>query len=360
MVTARFDFRFTRFLDAAGEVVAELPEFARDRDSVVALYRGMLRTRRFDAKAISLQRTGRLGTYASTLGQEAIGVGTAAAMAPADVLVPSYRETGAMLWRGVTPLELLLYWGGDERGSDFAGPREDFPIAVPVGSQGLHATGAAYAMKLRGQRRATVCVAGDGATSRGDFYEAQNMAGVWRVPAVFVINNNRWAISVPLKRQTAAATLAQKAVAAGIPGEQVDGNDVLAVRQTVGEALARAHDGKGPTLIEALSYRLGDHTTADDASRYRPDEEVSARWREEPLARLRAHLAARWNWDKAAEEALLEEIDHELAEAVDSYLATPAQPPAAMFDYLHATLPRDLEAQRAEVAGGPGTDDGNG
>lgn len=349
-VTARIHFRHTRLLDPEGKPAAGLPAFARDRDGVVALYRGMLRGRRFDAKAISLQRTGRLGTYASALGQEAIGVGAAAAMAESDVLVPSYRETAAMLARGVTPLELLLYWGGDERGSDFSGPREDFPVAVPVGSQGLHATGAAYAMKLRGERRATVCVAGDGATSRGDFYEALNMAGVWRVPAVFVINNNRWAISVPLAKQTAAETLAQKAVAAGIPGEQVDGNDVLAVRQVVGDALERAHDGGGPTLIEALSYRLGDHTTADDASRYRPDEEVSAHWQEEPVRRLRTYLASEWGWDKSAEEELLDAIDGELSEAVDAYLATPAQPPESMFDYLHAALPRDLRAQRDEVA----------
>ena len=157
----------------------------------------MMLTRRFDAKAIALQRTGRLGTYASSLGQEAVTVGLASAMRPEDVLLPSYRETGAQLWRGVSLQELLLYWGGDERGSDFAGPRADFPVAVPIASQCLHATGVAYAFKLRREPRVAVCVSGDGSTSNGAFYEAINTAGAWRVPAVFVINNNQWAISMP-------------------------------------------------------------------------------------------------------------------------------------------------------------------
>lgn len=342
----RFEFRFTRVLDAAGKVVGPLPEFAQDREALVALYRAMVRTRRFDAKAVSLQRTGRMGTYASSLGQEATSVGLAAGMRDEDVLVPSYRESGAQLWRGVTPVEILLYWGGDERGSDFQGPRGDFPISIPVGSQGLHATGCAYVLKRRRQARVAVSVQGDGATSRGDLYEALNMAGAWHVPAVFVVTNNQWAISVPLKKQTAARTLAQKAVAAGIPGEQVDGNDVLAVRQVVGEAVARARAGEGPRLIEAITYRLSDHTTADDAGRYREAEEVSAQWKNDPIARLRTYLGEQGLWSKADEERLLEDIDAELTEAVDTYLATPAQPPEAMFDYLHAELPPALAAQR--------------
>ena len=163
---------------------------------------------------------------ASSLGQEAVTVGLAQAMRAEDVLLPSYRETGAQICRGVTLTELLLYWGGDERGSDWAGPRGDFPVSVPIASQCLHATGVAYAFKLRREPRVAVCVCGDGATSNGAFYEAINFAGAWRVPAVFVVNNNQWAISMPRSAQTATATLAQKAIAAGIPGEQVDGNDV--------------------------------------------------------------------------------------------------------------------------------------
>ena len=265
----------------------------------------MVRARTFDQKAISLQRTGRLGTYASCLGQEAVGVGVAAAMVPDDVLLPSFREHAAQMLRGVALTELLLYWGGDERGSDFAGPREDFPVCIPVGTHVPHAVGVALAFRLRGEARVAVCIFGDGATSRGDVYEAMNMAGVRNLPVVFVINNNQWAISVPRGKQTATTTLAQKALAAGFAGEQVDGNDVVAVRARVGAALDKARQGGGPHLIEALSYRLSDHTTADDASRYRSDEEVSAHWKEEPITRLRTYLSEAEHWTKADEEAMI-------------------------------------------------------
>ena len=204
--------------------------------------------------------------------------------------------------------EILLYWGGDERGNLSSGPAHDFPFCVPVGSQAPHAAGVAYAFKLRKEPRVAVCLLGDGATSKGDVYEAMNFAGVHKLPVVFVINNNQWAISVPLKMQTACATLAQKAIAAGFPGEQVDGNDVIAVRQAVEEAIAGARAGRGPRLIEAITYRLGDHTTADDASRYRPAEEVQARWKEEPIARLRTYLVGQKAWGKAEEEAALARV----------------------------------------------------
>ena len=346
---------FSRCLDRYGNAAGDLPAFARDPATLVALYRAMVLTRSFDAKAIALQRTGRLGTYASSLGQEAVAIGVGSAMRDDDVLLPSFREHGTQIWRGVGLVELLLYWGGDERGSAFEGPRQDFPICVPVGSHIPHAAGVALAFKLRREPRVAVCVFGDGATSKGDFYEALNLAGAWRLPAVFVINNNAWAISVPRAAQTAAATLAEKAVAAGIPGEQVDGNDVIAVRDAVDRALARARAGGGPTLIEALTYRLSDHTTADDASRYRDDAEVSPHWHEEPIARLRAHLAANAGWDKQAEESLLAECAATIEKAANDYLALPPQPPVTMFDCLYARMPDDLAAQRAEVeAGGAG------
>ena len=171
------------------------------------------------------------------------------------------------------------------------------------------------------------------------------------MPAVFVVNNNQWAISVPRTRQTAAETLAQKAIAAGMPGSQVDGNDVVAVRHVVGEAIERARAGAGPTLVEALTYRLSDHTTADDASRYRDDAEVSARWKEDPIARLRRYLSEAGRWTKAEEEALIADCTARAEASVEEYLATPPLPPAAMFDHLYATLPPALADQRAEVAG---------
>ena len=213
-VAATFSIPFSRFIDATGDMVDPLPNFAQDRETLVSLYRAMVLTRVFDEKAVALQRTGRLGTYASSLGQEAVGVGVASAMKPEDVLLPSFRDQSAMLWRGVTMTELLLYWGGDERGSDFKGPREDFPVCIPVASQFPHAAGVALAMKLGRQPRVAVAIGGDGSTSKGDFYEALNIAGVWKLPVVFVINNNQWAISVSRNAQTAAETLAQKAVAA--------------------------------------------------------------------------------------------------------------------------------------------------
>jgi pyruvate dehydrogenase E1 component alpha subunit len=343
---AHFDIDCTAFLDAEGEPIGTLPAFAEDGDTLRALYRAMVRARAFDTKAIALQRTGRIGTYASCLGQEAIGVGLASAMAADDVLLPSFREHAAQLWRGVTPVEMLLFWGGDERGNDFAGPRRDFPVCIPVASQFPHAAGVALAMQMAGEKNVAVAVGGDGATSKGDFYEALNVVGLWTLPAVFVINNNQWAISVPRREQTAARTLAQKAIAAGMPGEQVDGNDVIAVHDAVTRALTRARGGEGGTLIECLSYRLSDHTTADDASRYRDEAEVRAHWKEEPLARLRARLVAEHGWSKADEEALLRETAAEMDEAAEAYLATGPEPATAMFDHLYATLPADLATQR--------------
>ena len=346
MAVAEFEVSLTKVLDADGKAIGPIPVFAREPGELVPLYRAMVLTRAFDTKAIALQRTGRLGTYASSLGQEAVSVGIAAAMQPDDVLLPSFREHGAQLWRGVTLKELFLYWGGDERGNNFAGPREDFPNCVPVGSHAPHAVGVALAFRLRGEKRAAVCVFGDGATSKGDVAEALNMAGIWKVPAVFVINNNAWAISVPVAKQTAAATLAQKAVAAGIRGEQVDGNDVIAVRLVV----ARARQGNGPTLIEALSYRLCDHTTADDASRYRDDAEVSRHWAAEPLARLRNFLTNAGHWDKNKEEALLHECSQTIEQAAEEYLAMPPLPLSAIFDYAYAQAPTELIEQREAAA----------
>ena len=338
------------FLDSAGRPVRELPEFARNRETLVALYSAMVLTRTFDTKAISLQRTGRLGTYASSLGQEAIAVGVASAMTKEDVFLPSFREHGAQLWRGVSLEELFLYWGGDERGNDFARAQQDFPVCIPVASQFPHAAGVALAIVQKGEPGVAVAVGGDGATSKGDFYEALNVVGAWALPAVFVIANNQWAISMPRSDQTRARSLADKAVAAGIPGEQVDGNDVIAVREVTEHALTRARGGKGATLIECLTYRLGDHTTADDASRYREDEEVSPHWSKEPLVRLRAYLVSNHGWAKEDEEALLHDCRDQIEKAAEAYLATPPQSARAMFDYLYADPTQDRVAW-AEVLG---------
>ncbi len=351
-VIARFEVRRRSYLAPDGTVLRPLPDFASDIPKLLALYRGMVLTRAFDLKAVSLQRTGRLGTYAVSLGQEAVSVGIASAMRQEDVLLPSYRDNGTLLWRGTKMEEILLFWGGDERGNLSSGPAHDFPYCIPVGSQAPQAAGVAYAFKLRKEPRVAVCLFGDGATSKGDVWEAMNFAGVHKLPLLFVANNNQWAISVPLKLQTASQTLAQKAIAAGFTGEQVDGNDVIAVRAAAEEAIAQARAGGGPRLIEALTYRLSDHTTADDAARYRPPEEVQTRWREEPIARLRAYLVSQKAWGKAQEEELAAECQKEIEAAIERYLAVPPRAPETMFDHLYAELPRTYASQRAQLSGG--------
>ena len=345
-MVAEFQIHYRQILGPGGDVVAPLPPFTKDTAEVLRMYRAMTLVRVFDAKAVNLQRTGQLGTYPSSLGHEAAHVGIGAAMRPEDVLAPVYREFGTQLWRGVTMTEILTYWGGDERGSDFAVPRGDFAWCVPIATQTLHAAGAAMAFKVLKLPRCALAYIGDGGTSEGAFYEALNLAGSRALPVVFVIVNNGWAISVPTKEQTAAQTLAQKAVAAGIPGVQVDGNDVFAVRQVVGEALETARRGAGPTLIEALTYRLSDHTTADDASRYRPDQEVEDAWALEPLIRIRAFLIGTGQWDAAKEQALLDECTRNVDASVTEYLGKAKPATDAMFDHLFAALPAHLHEQR--------------
>lgn len=356
-----FHIDFLQFLSPEGELSEAPGDIARDADLLLRLYRAMVRTRVFDGKAIALQRTGQLGTFASALGQEAIGVGVATAMTPHDVLTPSYRDHAAQFLRGVSMAECLLYWGGDERGSDFAAARSDFPCCVPVATQVAPAVGAAYAFKLRKENRVAVCFIGDGGTANGAFYEALNMAGVWKAPLVVVINNNRWAISTPREMESASETLAQKGIAAGVEGRQIDGNDVLAVHYAARQAIEKARKGGGPSLIEALSYRLGDHTTADDATRYRDPEIVRREWTREPIARLRTYLMREALWTKEKETALLAECSDDVEKAVKVYLTTPPPNCDAMFDHLHASLPPSLAPQRDEArrfAPGEGRGDG--
>jgi 2-oxoisovalerate dehydrogenase E1 component alpha subunit len=346
---ARFEVRYTQYLDQDGNPLGPLPAGADDADAALAMYRHMVLTRLFDAKAVALQRTGQLGTYPSTLGQEAVSTAMAAAMAHNDVLLPTYRETAAQLWRGVTMTEILLYWGGDERGMAFANQPYDFPTSVPIATHAPQAVGVAYAFRERGEPRVAVCAVGDGATSKGDFYEALNCAAVWDLPVVFVVNNNQWAISVPRSQQSRATTLAQKAIAAGFDGEQVDGNDPLAMRSCMLEAMEHARSGRGPRLIEALTYRMSDHTTSDDASRYRTAEEVAEQAGRDPVKRLRCWLNAQGLWSDDQEKALNATCAEQVEAAVSEYLATPAQPAATILDNLFASLPHTLADQRAEL-----------
>ncbi|MFA5685233.1 MAG: pyruvate dehydrogenase (acetyl-transferring) E1 component subunit alpha [Lysobacteraceae bacterium] len=349
-VAASFEIPFLRYLEADGRLSgAALPAFARDAQALVEPYKLMTLTRSFDAKAVALQRTGKLGTYASCLGHEASHVGVGMAMRPEDVLALSYREYGAQFARGVQPREVLLYWGGDERGSDFSGPPHDFPFCVPISTQCLHAAGAALAFKLRGEARCALAMCGDGGTSKTDFYAALNSGGAFNLPLVLVVVNNQWAISVPRSAQTGAETLAQKGIAGGLHCVQVDGNDYIAVYDAVSQALQRARDGQGGSVIETITYRLSDHTTADDARRYRDEAEVKDAWQREPLIRLRHHLVGEGVWDEDKEKAWLEECARRVDEEVNAYLAVPPPPVQAMFDHLYADPPPDLLAQRAEA-----------
>src|SRR5437763_16733776 len=272
-VAASFEIRFTRYLLPDGREAADLPSFAADPRALVPDHRAMVLMRALDAKAVAMQRTGQIGTYASTLGKEAVDAGIGATLKKDDVLLPSYRESGVLMLRGVSPHRTLLYWGGDERGNVFPESPRDFPFNVPIASQMPHAVGVAYAMKLKQEPRVALAMCGDGATSKGDFYEALNAAGAWNLPLVVVVVNNQYAISIPRRMPSAAQTLAQNAIAAGIACEQLDGNDLIAVRDAVGRAVDRARSGGGPALPDALTYRLSSPTTADDATGYRSAEE---------------------------------------------------------------------------------------
>ena len=347
-IAASFEIDYLQYLDESGKLLNEdAPAFARDVRALVDAYKLMCFTRVFDGKAIALQRTGKLGTYAACLGHEATHVGIGASMKPEDVFAPSYREYGAQFMRGVHPREVLMYWGGDERGNDFEVPRNDYPWCVPISTQCLMAAGAALAFKLRKEPRIAVACCGDGGSSKTDFYAAVNSAGAYKLPLVLCVINNGWAISVPRSAQTGAETLAQKGIAGGLHCLQVDGNDLIAVLEAMRRAGERARKGEGGSVIEFMTYRLHDHTTADDARRYRGEDEVKAGWTREPMLRLRTFLTAKKLWDEEQEKAWLEECGKRVDVEINAYLESKVQPVEAMFDYLYADPPPDLLAQRA-------------
>ena len=346
---AQFSIQYYQYLNANAELSQNAPTLAKDYDRLIELYSYMWQTRLFDRRAIHLQRTGKLGTYPSAYGQEAIGVAMGAAMQTNDIFCPYYREHATYIVRGVNLQDLFQLWGGNEAGHRFPNNPHDFPVCIPIASQCLHATGAAFAVKYRKEDRAVVTTVGDGGTSKGDFYEAMNLAGCWKLPVVFVINNNQWAISVPLKQQTLSATLAQKAIAANIECLQVDGNDIIALTHILEERLVMARKTHQPFLIEAITYRLGDHTTADDAARYRSEEELAKAKIAEPIKRLRDYLTAKNVWDDSKEQALKAHLQQQVDEAVTDYEKLPSPQPTAMFDSLYDKLPTPLMEQYQEL-----------
>lgn len=334
-------------LDEQGHVVGDVPDLSDD------VLRDMLRLmklgRHFDAKAISLQRRGKLGTFAPMSGQEAATVGSIFAMDPTiDWVVPQYREQLAMLHAGLELSTYFMQRQGNPAGSVLPRSTRLFPQQVALAAHLPQAVGAAWGSRLQGERAAAICYFGDGASSEGDFHEACNLAGVLKVPVVFVCQNNQWAISTPFWRQTAARSIADRALGYGIAGERVDGNDVLAMYAATSEARERGLDGGGPTLIEAYTYRLAAHTTADDPTRYVPPGE-QGRWAsKDPLLRFERWMRATNRWDDDAETAAMEWCEQRIAEGVEGVNQAGPADPHDLFRHLYADEPLTLRRQRAE------------
>jgi len=342
------DLESLTVLDQHGQVDATLDPGLED-ERVLELHRAMLRARRFDERRLSLQRRGEIGTFAPVNGQEAAQVGPMACVETDDWFVPAFRETAAALYRGADMASLLLYDGGYNEGGAQEPGQRDLPIAIPVASQLPHAAGIGYALQQRGEIQAVITFFGDGATSEGDFHEALNFAGVYQLPVVFLCQNNQWAISTPRSRQTASKTLAQKALSYGLPGLVVDGNDLLACYAAARDALARAREGGGATLIEAQTYRQEVHTTADDPGKYR-DEADLEHWLEyDPIDRVQRYLRDRGALGDGDLESLEEEIEAEIDaawETARSRMDALDHRPGVMFEHVTAGDRPDLQAQR--------------
>jgi pyruvate dehydrogenase E1 component alpha subunit len=338
-------------LDEDGNLVGEPPEI--DEETMVDIYRDMKLSRHFDQRAVSLQRQGRMGTYPPLSGQEGAQVGSAYALAEDDWMVPSYREHGAAVVRGLPLKKTLLYWMGYEEGNNVPEDANILPVAVPIASQIPHAAGLAWSWQLQGKDdTAGICYFGDGATSEGDFHEGLNFAGVYDVPMVFFCNNNQWAISVPREKQTRSETLAQKAHAYGFEGVQVDGMDPLAVYKVTQEALAKARnpdeDQLRPTMIEAVQYRFGAHTTADDPTVYRDEDEVEEWKAKDPIPRLETYLREQEILDDERVAEIESEVEDRVAGAIEAAEAEPRPDPEEMFEHAYAELPPQLRQQRDE------------
>lgn len=348
-IVDRFDplkKKMFQILDQEGNIVSKDDVPKIDDKTLLEMYRVMQLTRIADIKALQYQRQGRMLTFAPVQGQEAAQIGPMAALKKTDWLSPAFREMAAFLYHGVTLEQTYLYWYGNEFGSRFDDGVHVLPVNVPIGSQISHAAGLAYAAKIQKKDQVALTYIGDGGTSHGEFHEGMNFAAVYNAPMIAIVQNNQYAISTPRHKQTKSETIAQKAIAYGIPGVQVDGNDVLAMYAVVKEARERAIKGEGPTLIEAFTYRLGPHTTSDDPTIYRKDEEVEEWKLKDPIIRFRAYLINKKIWDDKKEEKLVQELTDLVGETFKKVEQSAAPSVDEVFDYTYATLPPYLAAQK--------------
>ena len=350
MLFDQFDPRedkILRIIDNDGEVINKelMPDL--DDEILIKSYKSMLFARTVDQMAVSYQRQGRMYTYPPILGQEAIQIAAGLIIREDDWLAPAFREMAIMLAKGVTPKEIFLYYMGNEQGSKFSKANHVLPICVPIGSQLLHATGIGYSIKYQQKDEVVFTYVGDGGTSEGDFSEALNFAGVWKVPVIFTIQNNQYAISVSVKNQTKSVNLAVKSLAFGLPGIKVDGNDFFAMYVAYKEAFEYARAGNGAVLIEALTYRKGAHTTSDDPSKYRSKEEELEWDKTDPLVRLKKYMDKNGIWVEN-EEALIEEykleVDKQFTEA-ENFTPYPLED---IFQYMYVDMPEVLKKQKTD------------
>ena len=324
-------------------------EPALSGEDLKKIYTLMVTARAADLKALRLQRQGRMGTFAQSLGHEACQVGSAMAVGPQDWVFPYFRDLGTFITLGLPLKNFYLLWMGSEEGNRIPAGLNIFTVTIPVSTQLPQAVGFALALKYRKEPAAVAAYFGDGATSEGDFNEALNFAGVLRAPVVFICVNNQYAISTPVGKQTASRTIAQKAVAYGFPGIKVDGNDALAMYAASKEALERARSGGGPTLIEAFTYRLSDHTTSDDASRYRTKDEVGEWAKKDPIERFRSYLKGKGLWDEAFETRINQEADDRINRAVEEAESAPPPSPEDYFAYTYKDMPPQLKDELADL-----------
>ncbi len=350
-VLREFKVEYLQVLDESGNCDETLmPKLSNEE--IKKIYEMLVLVRTFDQKAFNMQRQGRLGTYIQFKGQEASQIGGAMALEDDDFIFPMYRNSALLIARKHPIVQVLQYWGGDERGMRSPDNVNNFPIAIPVGTQMIHASGAGWASRIQGKKQVAVTFFGEGATSKGDFHEAMNFASLFKSNTVFICENNQFAISVPRAQQTKSETIAQKAIAYGMEGIQVDGMDVFAVYKAAKEAVDKARRGEGPTLIECFTYRMCDHSTSDDASRYRTKEELEMWMKKDPIERLENYMRKKGMLDDAYKENVSSKSKEIIEKAVVEFEKLPLPDPKDIFTYVFAEMTAQQKEEMKELFGG--------